>query len=724
MAGTRALPTLLLIGLLAACGRDAGRDTDGDGLTDDQEALFHTDPSRVDTDGDGIPDGSDVDPTTGGPGLVLTSSPVFRQSIALTCVRLVAALRDGHGGALAHQPVQFSVPAGVSLEQQDERDDGTYRALVCSESPTSFVLAASYDDPADTFPEARATVEVSFSSVLAAGVNTTKSDDSGPLRGRLRVVAMSNDLTGWPRPFEGVTVAVRGADGWWPSKLTGGNGYAEWVGEDLVGPVDVTVGAEGHRFTTYLGIDAAELAVLVSPLDPVLPADADRVGSIVGTVTGFAGEGGLPRFPAGSVVDQMANENNPVPMALVQLAVRDVPLSSMSMGSVLGKPGETEGLPIPSNMALCNLKNEGGSACDPGADFVLQDVPEGQYLVFAVGGTALHVFDALEDPYALVFQPRAMAISRVRVSGGQEAHLELLLNIDLRPGSDDAIEVSLDQLPRDWQTDAALPNGLVMPVFDTGGEGFVWVAVDGTFNRPGFENPIRVRFPDQDDPAIQELGLTLNRLAVGVAGRSTYLGGDPPGMSTAVLPGVAPGDAVDFGSLDRWLAVPEIVSPRPPAPGQRLDAVSEQPFTGSVSWEPVTEPRSPDLYVLRVNYLTAAPPNRFADDKGTGASGTLGGPRSHCLWEIFVPADRTGVELPELPDDATARPVLLNRDPTAADDPSPHRFGPDTIELELSAYVLGSDGKTFDYDDDFAYSDVNLHCTTVSQDSFAAVSTW
>lgn len=57
----------------AMCGRDGGVDGDGDGLTDEQEALFGTDPARVDSDGDGVPDGSDPDPTTGGPALSLTS---------------------------------------------------------------------------------------------------------------------------------------------------------------------------------------------------------------------------------------------------------------------------------------------------------------------------------------------------------------------------------------------------------------------------------------------------------------------------------------------------------------------------------------------------------------------------------------------------------------------------------------------------------------------------
>ncbi|KHO29842.1 hypothetical protein NX84_03045, partial [Corynebacterium minutissimum] len=38
-----------------------GKDSDGDGLTDDQEKELGTDPNKADTDGDGIKDGAEVD---------------------------------------------------------------------------------------------------------------------------------------------------------------------------------------------------------------------------------------------------------------------------------------------------------------------------------------------------------------------------------------------------------------------------------------------------------------------------------------------------------------------------------------------------------------------------------------------------------------------------------------------------------------------------------------
>jgi hypothetical protein len=39
---------------------DEGLDSDGDGLIDEQERLFGTDPFNADTDGDGVPDGEEL----------------------------------------------------------------------------------------------------------------------------------------------------------------------------------------------------------------------------------------------------------------------------------------------------------------------------------------------------------------------------------------------------------------------------------------------------------------------------------------------------------------------------------------------------------------------------------------------------------------------------------------------------------------------------------------
>jgi hypothetical protein len=709
---------ILVVSLTSSCNRATTADSDGDGLTDQQEKAFGTDPLLADTDGDGIPDGLDAEPGTP-PRLSLTTSPVFvavtQEGVSRQCADVVAHLRGSHGEPLSRLGVTFSWQDGV-LEPVDAHDDGTYTVRPCTIDRQQATVSASYVDLKNPVLKASDSVTLSFADPIVPGVNTTPHKGEGPIVGRLRVYALSNATAGTPKPFEGATVAVKGLWGWWPSKVTGPEGFVEYVsGHDVVevaGPVDVTVGADGYRFTTYLGVDAANVAVLLSRLDPVLPRDEALVGSIEGSVTGFAGEWGLDRFPPGGITD-VFDPTKKIPLALVQLSIRDVPLSSMSMGSVLESPDPEGALPIPNNMAICNLSDRVDDICAP--TYVMRNVPEGQYLVFALGGTASRVIDAIKDPYSLIFLPRGMAVDRVQVRGGQVTTQNLKLNIDLRPLEGSTVSISLGGIPNDWQTGAPFPQRLVMPVLDTGGEGFLWVTVDGSYNNQvGFNGPVKVRFPEDDDPVIRQLGLKLNRLAVGLAGRGSYQGGDPPGISTPVLPGVQTGDLVDFSTPDKWQEAPHLTVPKPVPLGVPLDTVSQEPFTGKVAWNPVEVPSTPHLYVLRVNYLTAAPANGLISP----GPGTLGGPRSHCLWEFFVPADRTSVELPTLPDDVKARPVIGNPQPTLDDDMSSHRFGEKTIELELSAYRLEAGGKAFDYNNDFAYSDVNLQCAVVSQDSF------
>lgn len=704
---------LALVMAGSGCGRDLGPDRDGDGLTDKQEARFGTDPDNPDSDGDGIPDGADPEPMGEGPRILLTASPVYQVQGGQLCSNVVGILRDGSGLPMPGCEVTFEWPLGP-IAPVESREDGSYRVRACSDQRVRASVTARYDDPDDLYQETVDSIALSLEDPIEPGVNTRPHVGAGPLDGTLRVYALARPFAGSPQPFEGAQVVVqKGAQSW--VVFTGPEGYVDLVDPGLKGPVDVTVGADGFRFTSYLGVDAANVAVLMVPLDPVLPRDAAKVGSIRGEVKGFLGEGGLPRWPGGYLVDQFNNPAAELPVAIVQLAIRDVPLSSMSMGSVLEAPEDINDLPIPSNMALCGLSDSSEEPCN--ATFQLRDIPAGQYLLFALGGTASRVFDALEDPYSMIFRPRGLAISRVQVLPGEEVVQDLMLNIDLRPEEGTTVDIALDNQPLDWQTGQPLANRLVMPVMETGGEGFIFVSVDGSyFPRKGqapFTGAVPVRFPEDDHPVIRELGLTLNRLAVGLAGRASFLGGDPPGISTPVRPGVKAGDRVEFTSPSAWLDVPRIRSPQPVDADLPLDTLSIDTFDGTITWDAVTRPRTPDLYVARINYLTAAPPNAAMQQPG----GTLGGPRSHCLWELFLPPDRTSVTLPTLPAEATIRPVLGNPQPTPEDDLSPHRFGPNTIEVEVNAYLLGAGGKPFNYGNDFAYQDVNVQCAVVSQDS-------
>jgi len=495
--------------------------------------------------------------------------------------------------------------------------------------------------------------------------------------------------------------------------IVDGGKVVEFSGENLAGSVDVTVGAPGHRYVTYFGVRGASVSVVLDPLDVVSDDAATGFGTLRGKVTGFVGDSGvgLPRYPVGQILGGPR-----LPVAIVSLAINGRPLSSMSMGSVLEAPDPDDSFPvIPSNMAVCEIYSDTQDDCLERGTYSIRNVPEGQHLLFALGGTVGQLYDTIEDPYLLDFEPRSLGITRVVVEAGKVVNADIVMNIDLTGDSGETVGISVGDLPVDYKTGERLSNALIMPVIDTGGEGFIFVSIDGSYNRGG-SSPVNVRFPDPDDPIIRSLGLSLTNLAVGLAGRESYLGGDPPGISTPVRPGVKPGDSVSFVGNDVWLELPVLSRPAQVGAGQPLDAVSAAVFDGSIAWNPVKDYRTPDLYVVRLNYLTAAPLNQLCGDSEAGKICTLGGPKSHALWEIFVPADRTSVTLPTFPE-GFPTPYLGNPDPTPADSSSPHRFDADTIEVELSAYVLGADGKPFDYASDFAFSDVNMHCAVVSQDS-------
>ncbi len=736
----RRIPGVLLLALLLACGRTTGRDSDGDGLSDKQEAAAGTNPLNPDTDGDGIPDGRDPQPNGAGPTLSLTASPVYVDTTrtGYRCVDLVALLANS-GQVLADKDVKFAASSG-ELSATVWSGGGTYRATICAAGNDTVQVSVHYLQYVRS-------VTIAFDvTIPQPGVNTMPYPKERRLQGELTVFAVVASTVGLPdqspQPFPDAYVLVQKDGVTRFQGVTGPQGNVVITDVELLGPVDITVGANGYRFVTYFEVDAAVLSVAMVRLDPVLPADAVRVGRVEGVVSGFAGEGGLPSMPTdGKLFDSY---KHPLPIAIVQLAVKNVPLSSMSMGSVLEPPTDpTNPFALPANL----VPYQPGSL-DNGLDdsaplqFRLENVPEGQYLLFALAGLAKGVLDAIQDPYKLEVQPMALAIQRISVTGGQTTYVvpPLMLDIDLRADRDgdgqpdaDTVAISLGVPPTDPMTGVTLPSRLVMPVMDAGGEGFVFVAIDGSYNNtPGFVGPTHIRFPVEDDQAIAALRIPyLNRLAVGLSGRSAYFGADPPGISTPVRPQVVGGDSVAF---DSWLDLPQAIHPVPPVAGvpgkPPLDTLSAEPFTGHLEWKPVASPGSPDLYAIRLNYMTAAPRNLLLENMDATAQGvgSFGGPKSHCLWEMFVRPERTWVDLPVFPADARARPVLANPSPTGAavgDAPEPpQHYAATTIEVELNAYLLGAGDKTFAYDQDFAYSDVNLHCSVVSQDSYVVTSAW
>jgi len=714
----------LAMSLEIACGRGVGPDSDHDGLTDRQETLFGTDPANPDTDGDGVLDGQDPEPLGHGPALTLTRGPIEPDADGLRCVSLAARLTNGGGSPLPGKTVEFSTDWGrLDPAAESRAAPGTYLSRLCTSERVTAHVTARYDDPRDAYLPVEASVTVAFTlegSLPQPGVNTGAFAGFGPVQGFLRVFALDANTTGSagsaPAPFEGAQVVVQQG-----SKtllgFTSPDGFIEFEDAALQGPVDITVGAAGYRFTSYLGVNAANVAVAMVPLDPVPGQDDARTGTIEGAVFGFFGEAadrGIPAFPnSGSILG--CDPGVQIPLGIVQIALRNVPLSSISMGNILEPPDpELQGpFPIPSNLVVPYLGDPAS------ARFVLRDIPEGQHLLFVLGGVTRCLVESMKDPYHLWFEPRALAIERVQVRGGERTVQDLTFSVDLRPLPGTTVDVSLGGFPVDWKTGAALPNGLVFGVVDTGGEGYLFVAVDATYQWETFQNPVRLRFPDPADPVLAALGLKTTNLAVGFAGRAAVLGADPPGITTAIEPYVSAGSAPDFSRPSAWIPVPRIVFPAPPADvSGPLDARSSDLFTGEVSWEPVETPRPADLYVFRVNYMTPAPRNTLVEEPGDPRRGSVGGPASHCLWEVFVPGDRTSLSLPSFPADAPVRPPLFNPVPTTENTDSPQQYGPKTLEIELNAYWLGAGGKPFRYDDDFEYFDVNLHAAGVSQDSF------
>lgn len=731
--------TTLLALVLTGCGRAGGVDSDGDGLSDRQEARIGTDPTNPDTNCNGIPDGEDPAPL-GATRLTLTAGPVTRVDDPEKgrCAKLTATVRGADGQLVVQQAVDIAVDGDAVPLEVVAGEDGSYDATLCVPGRRDVRVVATYRPPSSC-DWARDSLVIGFGSDLPQpGVNTQEGEGDG----RLTVFALDADTVGFPDssplPFAGATVLVGTADGRSLTRTTGDDGRALFELADAARPFDVTVGVEGFRFVTYMGLDAHTVAVALVPLDPVLPRDASRVGTIAGEVRGFLGEyaPGVPRFPPGNLVINVASGDNEseAPLAIVQLAPRNRPLSSVSMGSILAAPPGP--IPIPRNMAYCLLGPERDATCT--ATYGLADVPEGQYLLFALGGTASHTGDAMADPYQLWFRPRALGITRVRVHGGETTVADIPMTIDLRPDAGTSVDVFLDRPPRDWWTGETLGNVLAMPVVHTGGEGFVFMALDGSFNHTGFDpttQPLPVRFPADDDPAIRALGLHLRQVAVGLAGRPTIGGADRPGDSRAMRAGDL-GRTVRLDSADSWLEVPHVTSPRPPEDRGRppyelpLDLVSPDLFTGTIAWEPVVRPRAPDLYVVRLNYMTPAPRNLMADERDPVTRevtrvGSLGGPVAHGLWEILLPGDRTELVLPVFPDTAAARPLVANPapSPTTYDDDGdeilrPQHYGPRTIELELDAYVLEAGDTPFSYRDGFRHDDLELRCAMASQDSF------
>jgi hypothetical protein len=729
--------------LLAAlsCGEDAAVDSDGDGLSDRQEMLLGTDPFNPDSDGDDVWDSEDDTPVETGNGKEISLDvdvEVSHPADGPWTGKLVARVLDPSGKVRSDAEVSGASDAG-SLTPFQKGKDGAFQATLTLDQEklvTVTVQAAAGQ------LQAEKKVRIYFISALPRpGINPPPYENSGGIDGFLRVFAVHGDSVTNPdkavEPVPGTRVFVD-AD-WQPGKRWEGTvgvlGFVDFEAEDLKGPVTVTVALDGFKAFTVVGVNAAHLSLPMTPFDPVPGQDEEQTGSIEGTVLGFEGEYGLPPFDPTSGFDKWS-------IGIIQVGLQNVNLVSLSMSSVLAYEGVggnfcSTGNPldcVPPNMVVYSWKT----------GYRLDALRPGEYLVVAVAGDGYGVMDTLSDPYKLRFEPKAMGAVVATVETGKVTTMtDIPLTLDmLDPKSTRTFSVNLDSFPDDPLTGKPLANGLLLPVMDTGRYGYIWANVDGRWNEPDFVNPIPIHYPDPGHPLFKELGIDLFYMAVGLAGRKAYLGADPPGISTVIIREQAPAAEPLRMDLDwMWLRLPEGLSPTPPdtaKPGHCPENPSQLPPPGScvgakqipddyfpldrpggslvdrtVTWKPIVQPRSPDVYAIRLGYLVSAPGNNI----NPGYS--IGGPDSLKLWEIICPPNVTSIRLPELPEDLYGGSLLRNPAPNSDDPVSPHRFGPDTIEIELNGYLMG-DGKAWNYHRDFQLNDLNLHSHSVSQDSYPA----
>ena len=747
---------LLSLGILVAgcTAETAGTDSDGDGLSDAQERLFCTDPHNPDTDGDTVPDSEDMSPCDE-PGIILTPSIVASISHEKEAsATVLVSVKDEH--MIWRQDVELAVTTTFgSLSSLIPVGTGIYEIHVSSTTSGKAIL--TFETTTDGVPDGRASESIQAELTIkesstepgdpivtpgdpkdppddpidpkdppddppqnpndptfilpgdqtvvleAPGVNPGRYAKAGKMQGELWVLAVDGTNLDWSgsalKGYADAFVQVDLPDGSVLTGRTNDEGWVHFKDARLASKVSVTVGAKGARYVSWLDVDARVICAGIHGRDITRANAATQGSTITGVVRGFWGETGLPTFPK-----ENTNVFGTFNIAIVQVGIRNMPLSSMNTGSILLPPDSdlptAEFFEVPPNLVLANLSNPQNSR------FTLSALKPGKYIVFALAGAGGNIMNASKNPYEMLFEPMAMGFTEIEVKAGETADIQLDLSVDLRQDADKA-KLHLGQFPNDPKTGKPLPMGLLLPLMNTG-KGYVFVDVNSAYNFSTFKNPLSILYPPKTHPTMQALGLDVQPMAVGLAAREAQNGFDLPGISTLIQhPGRDAGGTLEtmfMNDAKKWPKLPEFVLPTPPA-GTALDDVGGTLGADRrIAWK---GPDDVDMTVLRFNYMTPPIHNKILDSD-------IGASQAHLLWEVYVPGNQSDIVLPDLDKSAPDYPVLRNYEPTSGGEA--YQYDSNTIELEISPYYMGP--KKFNYNADFLIDDVNMNAWGVSQDSY------
>ena len=719
-------PVHILIALLLCAGCTAesvGIDSDGDGLSDSQELRFCTNPRNPDTDGDTIPDAIDTNPCEL-PGIVITPKVVrvvSGEHKAEATIQI--GVQNTKNLWVGDVPIQLTATAG-QLSDPFEQGTGLYEVQLTSDADIVSVISI-YTIDENGQPDNRASESIRVELKLKnsqtdppdppdppnpqnpvleiPGLNPGRYQTAGPMNGELTVMAIDGQTLDWSEssiaPYKSAYVQIDFADGESIHGWTDETGFVHFADERLKSPVNITVGAPGARYITWMHADARYVSAGIHSRD-ITAAEADLKGSeITGTVRGFWGETGIPSFPR-----ENSNVFKTINIAIVQVATRNYPLSSMNTGAILLPPdGSSQTaayFDIPPNLVIANYSHPELSR------FRLNQLIPGKYVVFALAGAGGNILAASQNPYELEFVPMALGMKEIEVKAGDKTDITLDLTVDLRNAQVASNDLYFGHLPPDPQTGEPLPMGLVLPLINTG-KGYIFTDINATYNHDGFKNPVTVMYPQAVHQTLAALGLEAHPMVVGLAGRKAVNGFDRPGISTLIMHPQSQGgtlESVYMNNASQWPALPQFITPKPPE-SQAFDAVGASLNPSRVvSWD---VPDDADMTVLRFNYMTPPIHNELLNSD-------IGASQSHPLWEVYVPAPYHQIVLPTLDTSAPDYPVLVNYAPTVPGDA--YQYDAHTVELEINAYYMGP--RSFNYQADFRIDDVNMNAWAVSQDSY------